>query len=65
MIRNWKRQFELSGIDVLVSKEKGRQSMKKVTQKTRPKKPVPAEGTLEALQAKIERLELENAYLKS
>jgi transposase-like protein len=59
MIRSWKLQFEQSGIDALISKKKGRPSMKKETKKT-----VPAEGTVEALQAKIERLEMENTYLK-
>jgi uncharacterized protein (UPF0335 family) len=40
--------------------------MKKETKKSKTKKetPTPVDGTLEALQAKIERLEMENAYLK-
>jgi hypothetical protein len=38
--------------------------MKKETKKIEAKKSAPAEGTVEALQAKVERLEMENAYLK-
>ena len=59
MIRKWHLRFEHGGINALESKKKGRPSMKKDT-----KKPVPVEGSVEALQAKIERLEMENAYLK-
>jgi transposase-like protein len=63
MVRKWRLLFEEGGFDALESKKKGRPSMKE-TKKTESRKPVPAEGTLEALQAKIERLEMENAYLK-
>ncbi|MEC1526160.1 IS3 family transposase, partial [Neobacillus niacini] len=59
MIRNWQRQFEQDGIDALKTKKKGRPSMKKES-----KKPALIEGSVEALQAKIERLEMENAYPK-
>jgi transposase len=60
MVRNWRKKFEQGGINALNQKKKGRPSiMKKET-----KKPTPAEGTIEALQEKIERLEMENAYLK-
>jgi transposase len=40
--------------------------MKKETEKSESKKEtsIPVEGTLEELQARIERLEMENAYLK-
>lgn len=64
MIRNWQKQFEQGGIDALEPKKKGRPSMKKETKKTVSNKPTPAEGTVEALQAKIKHLEMENAYLK-
>ena len=38
--------------------------MKEDPKKVEPQKSIPAEGSIEALQAKIERLEMENAYLK-
>jgi transposase-like protein len=64
MIRKWRVQFEQGEIDALESKKKGRPSMKRETKKTELRKPAPTERTVEALQAKIDRLELENAYLK-
>jgi transposase len=64
LVRKWRRQFEEHGIDALESKKKGRPSMKKETKKIEPKKSTQAEGTVETLQAKVERLEMENAYLK-
>ena len=62
MIRNWRTQLEKGGLDALFSKKKGRPSMKKETSK-QPKQ-VPVEGTTEALHAEIERLRMENEYLK-
>jgi transposase len=59
MVRNWRKKFEQGGFNALKQKKKGRPSMKKES-----KKPIPAEGTVEALQKKIEKLEMENAYLK-
>jgi transposase len=58
-VLTWKRQFEAGGIDALISKKKGRPSMKKEANQ-----PTPVEGSLEALQAEVERLRMENAYLK-
>lgn len=58
-IRKWRTQFETQGQDALESKKKGRLSMKKETKKT-----TPVEGSIEELQAEIERLRMENAYLK-
>lgn len=55
----WKRQFEAGGIDALQSQIKGRPVMKKETKKSKP-----VEGSIEALQAEVERLRMENAYLK-
>lgn len=63
-ISTWKLKFEAGGLDALKLNKKGSPSMKKETKITEPKKPEPTEGTVEALQAKIERLEMENAYLK-
>ena len=56
---NWKRLFETQGIDALQPKKKVRPSMKKESKKTQP-----VEGSPEALLAEIERLRMENAYLK-
>jgi transposase len=58
IIRKWRIHFESRGIDALNPKKKGRPSMKE------DKKPTPVEGSTEALQAEIERLRMENAYLK-
>jgi transposase len=58
-VLKWKRQFEAGGMDALQPKKKGCPLMKKET-----KKPKPVEGSAEALQAEIERLRMENAYLK-
>lgn len=58
-VLSWKRQFDAGGINALQSKKKGRLSMKEET-----KKSTPVEGSLEALQAEVERLRMENAYLK-
>ena len=62
MIRNWKMKFEVGGFDALVSKKKGRPSMKKETKRST--KPTPAAGSVEALESRIKQLEMENAYLK-
>jgi transposase-like protein len=59
MIRKWRIQFESQGMDALESKKKGLLSMKKES-----KKSTPVEGSVEALQAELERLRMENAYLK-
>ena len=61
-VRNWKKQFETLGEDALQPKKKGRPSMKK--ESTKQPKNVLAEGSTEALQARIQQLEMENAYLK-
>ncbi len=64
MIRKWQLRFEQGGIDALESKKKGRPSLKKETKKTETQKPISAEETVETLQAKVEHLEMEIAYLK-
>lgn len=63
MIRNWRKAFEIGGIDALQPKKKGRPSMKKET-KSYVKKTSPVEGSIEALRAENERLRMENTYLK-
>ena len=59
LIRKWRQILEEQGIGALEPKKKGRPSMKKET-----KKPIPVEGSVEALHAEVERLRMENAYLK-
>ena len=61
-LRSWKKQFETKGFDALQSKKKGHPSMKKETNKQ--SKIAPVEGSPEALQAEINRLRMENEYLK-
>jgi transposase len=61
-IRTWKRKLEVHGIDALQSKKKGRLSMKKDS--TKQIKQKLAEGSVEALEARIKQLEMENEYLK-
>jgi transposase len=61
MIRSWRLKFEKGGINALISKKKGRLSMKKEIDTN---KPITGEGSEESLQAKVERLEMEIAYLK-
>lgn len=56
---NWQRITETQGEDALKSKKKGRPSMKKKTGKQ-----APAKGSMEALQAEVEHLRMENEYLK-
>ncbi len=56
---NWQRIMETQGEDALKSKKKGRPSMKKKIGKQ-----APAKGSMEALQAEIEHLRMENEYLK-
>jgi transposase-like protein len=61
-ILKWRKQFKTKGFDALQSKKKGRPSMKKETNKQ--SKQAPVEGSPEALQAEIDRLRMENEYLK-
>ena len=61
-LNSWQKQFETTGFDALQSKKKGRPSMKKDSNK-QPKQ-APVEGSPEALQAEIDRLRMENEYLK-
>jgi transposase len=62
VIRRWRSQFNADGIDALKPKPKGRPPS--MTDKKRTKRQEPAEGSVEALQAELERLRMENAYLK-
>ncbi|MGN4898663.1 IS3 family transposase [Bacillus cereus group sp. MYBK14-3] len=58
----WKKQLETQGIDALQSKKKGRPSMKKDSNKQL--KQALADGSVEALEARIKQLEMENEYFK-
>lgn len=57
-----KKQLETQGIDALQSKKKGRPFMKKESNKQ--SKQALTEGSIEALEARIKQLEMENEYLK-
>lgn len=59
LIRKWRIQFQSCGKDALIPKEKGRPTMKQES-----KNVAPVEGSVEALQQELERLRMENAYLK-
>jgi transposase len=58
-IQKWQKGFESHGVDALKPTKKGRTSVKK-----EPMENPPTEGSEEALRAEIERLRMENAYLK-
>lgn len=62
-VYQWLKSYEVGGVDALISKKKGRSLMKKENQKLT-KKGDSKEGTVEALQEELERLRMENAYLK-
>ena len=61
-VRKWERQLMTGGPCALIPKKKGRPPMKDKTGNEKHR--VPAEGSSEALQAEIDRLRLENEYLK-
>lgn len=61
-ILSWQGSLELHGIDALQPKKKGRPSMKKGSKEQ--KNQTLIEGSVQALQAEVERLRMENAYLK-
>ena len=62
-VHNWVKLFNTDGIDALKSKKKGRPSMKQENKKQNTVN-TSTEGSVEALQAELERLRMENAYLK-
>lgn len=59
LVRTWRINFKAGGFDALIPKKKGQSSMKKEKKKTQL-----AEGSVDALEARIKQLEMENAYLK-
>ncbi|MNP26975.1 hypothetical protein D3C76_1198610 [compost metagenome] len=62
LIRTWRIKLNTVGLDALISKKKGRPSLKKKSSKLT--KPARTEDSTEALQAEIQRLRMENEYLK-
>lgn len=60
LIRKWRKQFASQGTDALISKKEGRLNMVKKTKKST----TPIKGSIEELQVEVERLRMENAYLK-
>ena len=62
MVYDWQRKMEVGGIEALEPKQKGRLSMNKKSIKQ--SKQAPAQGSVEALEARIKQLEMENEYLK-
>jgi transposase len=59
LVWKWKHLVETQGIDALKPQIKERSPMKKTSKNNQP-----VEGSIEALQAEIEQLRMENAYLK-
>ncbi len=63
VIRRWRSEFNEYGSDALIPKKKGRRIMSD-KQNNGSNQNKPAQGSIEALQAELERLRMENAYLK-
>ncbi|OOR03825.1 transposase [Bacillus cereus] len=62
-VRKWKVAYETEGLDALQLKEKRHPSMNNKNHEI-VKKQSPVEGSIEELQEELERLRMENAYLK-
>lgn len=62
MVYDWQKKLEVGGVEALEPRQKGRLSMKKKS--TKQPKQAPVDGSLEALEARIKQLEMENEYLK-
>ncbi|AWC27374.1 helix-turn-helix domain-containing protein [Bacillus cytotoxicus] len=62
-VRKWKVAYETEGLDALQLKEKGYPSMNNKNHKIVKKQSL-VEGFIEELQEELERLRMENAYLK-
>ncbi|ANU22935.1 transposase [Planococcus donghaensis] len=58
-VMKWEKALDQSGMDALISKQRGHPSMKEKS-----KKPVSPKKPTESLQEEVERLRMENAYLK-
>ncbi len=62
MVYDWQKKMENGGLEALEPSQKGRLFMKKKSNKELKQPPV--EGSVEALEARIKQLEMENEYLK-
>ncbi|RXI96623.1 IS3 family transposase [Anaerobacillus alkaliphilus] len=62
MVYDWQKKMEVGGVEALEPKQKGRLSMK--NKSTNQPKEAPAKGSVEAYEARIRQLEMENEYFK-
>ncbi|ARK28479.1 Transposase [Halalkalibacter krulwichiae] len=62
MVYDWQKKLEISGVEALEPRYKGRPCMKEKSNKQ--PKTAPVRGSVEALEARIQQLEMENEYLK-
>ncbi len=62
MVYDWQKKMEVGGVEALEPGQKGRRSMK--NKSTKLPKQAPVEGSKEALETRINQLEMENEYLK-
>ncbi|MDX8044760.1 IS3 family transposase [Gracilibacillus sp. S3-1-1] len=62
MVYDWQKKLETGDVEALEPREKGSPSMKKKS--TQQLKHTPAKGSVEALEARIIQLEMENEYFK-
>ncbi|MFB6469612.1 IS3 family transposase [Cytobacillus sp. Hz8] len=62
MVYDWQKKMEVGGVEALEPSQKGRPFMKEKS--TKLPKQAPAEGSVEALEARIKQLEMENEYFK-
>lgn len=63
-VYKWEQLLKTQGLKALKPRKKGRPPLKKESNKKQSNDVVPVENSIEALQAKIKRLEMENDYLK-
>ena len=61
MVYDWQKKMEAGGLEALEPNQKGRPSMK--DKSTKQPKNEPVKGSVEALEARIKQLEMENEYL--
>lgn len=65
IVYKWEKLLKTQGVRALEPKKKGRPPKKKETNNKQSKEVVADESSIETLQDKIKRLEMENAYLKN
>lgn len=64
LVRTWQSKWKQGGMNALQPMKKGRIAMKEKPEKMLSNQKMLPEDSVEALKAKIHRLEMENAYLK-